>query len=241
MPSADATRVTNHIIDILNATQAGWGGAINDGRRSADAIAQARIESGMEILRAIAGNAKHGDWGSLATLVSVNHNQFLPAHDGEPGIPVITAFNGGPALDGIPADPDEIDSYRLDPVASSIFTGGSDGVRVAHDVAGSDGLPSPIACRYSIVNGRFKFTGYSATVPLIQLTRSMADTGVPENYEPTIVKLSIPKLVKEGDNLSAYAAAYSQAGQQDLIEIAGGARSVNPVPDVVVAQKSGLT
>lgn len=237
MPFADPTRVANHIKDILNATTAGWGGAINDARRSDGAISQARIDSGMEILRAIAGNPQHGDFGSIATLIAVNHNQFLPAHDGEPGIPQIVPFAGADPREGIPADPDEIDSYRGDLTASPIYSGALDGQSVAHDAA-AVGRISPTSCRYSMVNGYFKFTGLSAQVPLIQLTRAMADTGVPENYEPTIVKLSIPKLVKEGDNLAQYASQYAADGKQDLIEITGGAMRVRPLPNIVIGQKA---
>jgi hypothetical protein len=239
MASADSTRVENHIKHILNAV-AVWGASVNSAGKaiySDEAVTQARIESGTEILRAIASNPQHGDHGSLAALVTVAHNAFVPAHDGEPGIPIIVPFSGGTAIDGVPATPDEIDSYRLDPAT---YTGQDDGASVAHD-ASSGGLPSPISARYSIVNGRFKYTGYSAQIPLIQLTRSMADTGVPDVYEPTLVKLSIPKLLKEGDNLSEIVALFAQAGQQDLVEIASGERIVSPIPDVATAQKGGVT
>lgn len=238
MAFADPARVESHIKDILNATDLGWGGSVTDARRSSAAVTQARIEAGMEVLRAIASNPQNGFHGSLATLVTVTHNQFLPAHDGEPGVPTITTFPSGTVLDGIPADPDEIDSYRFNPGA---YSGGYDGVAVSHDSSAGGGIPSPVAGRYSIVNGRIKFTGYSAQIPLIQLTRAMADTSVPENYEPTVVKLAIPKLVKEGDNLANYASAYAQAGQQDLIQIANGALEVSPIPDIAAAQRQGVT
>lgn len=239
MAFADPTRTESHIKHILNAVPT-WGGSINSSGKaiySDEAITKARIDSGMEILRAIASNPANSYFGSLATLVTVTHNSFLPAYDGEPGIPLIVPFSGAQAMEGIPATPDEIDSYRTDPT-SSVYTGAYSGVRVAHDAADSSGQPSPISRRYSLVGGRFKFTGYSAQIPLIQLTRSMADTGVPENYEPTLVKLSIPKLVKEGDNLALIAPTYLQLGMQDLVAIKSGQWEVPPVPQIEFAQKA---
>lgn len=238
MGNADPTRIANHIQDILNASSAGWGGTIDSGRRSAEAIEQARIESGMEVLRAIASNPQNPHYAALVNLVDVEHGAQLPDFDGVPGIPVIVPFVGADPREGIPADPDEIDSYRADVTDSPIYTGALDGTAVAHDQRTQSGRMSPVACRYSLVNGRLKFTGLSAQVPLVILTRTMADTGIPENYEPTVVKLAIAKLVKEGDNLERYAPAYAAAGKQDLIEIMGGAPKVPPVPDIVMAQKA---
>jgi hypothetical protein len=231
MPSASPARIVAQIYALL--------GRPSFQKLPKSDVNAARIAAGMEVLRAIASNPQHGDFGSLAALVTVAHNAFLPAHDGEIGIPLIVPFSGGTAMEGVLSDPDAIDSYRLDPTGS-IYTGGGDGTRVAHDAATGDGLPSPIAGRYSIVSGRFKFTGYSAQIPMIQLTRSMADTGVPENYEPTIVKLSLPRLVKKGDIYAETAGIYAQAGQLDLAAIMSGERMVSPLPDIATAQKAGV-
>lgn len=234
MPSADPQRIMAQVYALL--------GRPSLLKLPLDDVKAARIAAGMEILRAIASNPQNPHHGSLATLVTVAHNAFLPSHDGEPGIPVITPFDGASVIDGVPADPDEIDSYRSDPV-SSLYTGAVDGVRVAHNAADANGQPSPLAGRYSIVNGRLKFTGFSAQVPLIQTTRTMADTGIPENYEPTVVKLTIAKVgSRQGadSEWSILAAACDRSGQQDEAAIRGGSMNVSPVPGVEVAQRAGV-
>lgn len=240
MAYASAQRVENRIAEILALCKGGFGTAITERLphpvTGDGAIAAARIESGMEILRAIAANPQNGYYGSLSALVTLVHNQFLPAHDGEPGIPRIVPFAGADAIEGIPADPDEIDSYRRNPAS---FTGALDGVVVEHDQASADGKPSPVSGKYSLMGSVFKFTGLTAQIPLIQLTRSMADTGIPENYEPTLIKLSIPKLVQAGDK-AAYmlAGAYGELGHQDLLQIQNGSMVVKPLPNLVMGQKA---
>jgi len=237
MAYADPTRMYNHILDILNAAAEGaWGGDVSDGRRSQDAIENARIQSGMEVLRAISMNPENGHYGALVQDIAVEHNTQIPDHDGETGIPKIVPFDGSAAREGIPADPDEIDSYRNDTLG--LYSAALDGTSVLHDQPDQNNLPSPVSLKYSIVAGRFKFTGLSAVIPMIQLTREMADAQIPENYEPTVVKLSIAKTVKEGDNLYQYAQAYAQAGQQDLMQIMSGALQVSPVPEIAMAQKN---
>lgn len=238
MATADTLLVEKQIKDICGMSPT-WGGATVTKSLFDEAVTAARIQSGMEILRAVACNMKNGYWGSFAVPVTVAHNAFLPAHDGEPGIPIIVPYAGATSREGEPASPSQIDSWRSDP-ATSIYTGGYDGVKVAHDAVGGDGLMSPISARYSLINKRLKFTGYTAQVPLVQLTRSMADTGVPENYEPALVKLSIPKMIKPGDNLYTIAQQIGQLGQKDLADIIRGAMDVPPLPMVEVAQKAGV-
>lgn len=197
----------------------------------------ARMASGMEILRAVAANPENGYHGSLCALVTVAHNAFLPAHDGEPGIPVITPFTAGAVIDGLPADPDEIDSYRVDPAGFPVYSGETTGTQIAHDQPDGNNEPSPVAGYYSIVKGRFKFTGISAQVPLIQLTRAMADSAIPDNYEPTVVKLSLVRLVKPQHDLWQVAQSLAELGQADLQMIRTGQMEVPPIPDVFRAQK----
>lgn len=235
MPFADPTRTENQIKDILNAATAGYGAAIDNLKYTAGAITAARIGSGVEVLRALAANPQNGYHGSLSTPITVTHNQFLPGHDGEPGIPLIVPFAGAAARAGVPAAPDEIDSYR-DDATLALYTGALDG-GTPHDQADPQGMPSAISCRYSIINGLIKFTGLSCQIPLIQLTREMANTGVPEVFEPTLIKLSIPKLVKEGDNVYLFAREYYAMGREDLQEIMRGAMKVRPAPPIVTAQK----
>lgn len=242
MAYADTAKVEAHIADLLNAQGGVWNGSIIDARRGnvIDSIRQARIESGMEILRAIARNPQHGYYGPLSVLTTVAHNAFLPVHDGEPGVPLIVPYSGAAAREGRPRSPDQIDSYRNDLSASPIYSGALDGAQVAHNQADADGRPSPVSCLYSLVNGRFKFTGHTAQIPLVQLTRAMADTAVPETYEPTLVKLSIPRLTKEGDNLAEISERFRAWGQEDLLQIEGGAMKIRPVPNVVLAQRAGV-
>lgn len=241
MPFADAETLENHIADILNANAGVWGGPVAgvDGRRSLEAIANARRSSAYEVLRAVASYPEGGYFGELAELVEVEHDDFLPGHDGEPGIPQIIPFDGATARAGIPADPDAIDSYREDPLG--LYTGAL-GVATAHDQPDANGMPSPVSCRYSIVSDFFKFTGLSAAIPLIVITDEKADEKVPLSLAPTVVKLSIPKLVKEGDNLYLYSREYYAMGQEDLIGIMGGMMKVRPIPQpqIITAQKQSI-
>lgn len=241
MPFADLTRIDNRIKEILNLASE-WAGAIENSAFSNEGVIAARTEAGLEVLRAIAANPQNGHYAAAATLVSIAHNAFLPAHDGEPGIPIIRAFDGGPLMEGRPATPDEIDSYRMDPGSELIYSGGADGDAVAHNEADANNLPSPVAGFYSIVNGRFKFTGFSAEIPLIQVTRAMAETvsAIPEMYESTVIKLAVPKLTKVGHAGHLIADRFLNAGMVDLKAIAEGAMSVPPVPDVVMADKAGV-
>jgi len=200
-------------------------------------IYAARVDAGMAILRAIAENPQHGQFGAISTMVAVNHLSFLPAHTGKPGIPQIVPFAGANARAGVPAKPDEIDSYRESP---DLYTGAVDGVPVAHDAADSSGKMSPISAFYSIDSGQVRFTGKSFEVPLIQLTREMANSGVPVEYEPTLVKLIPIRVTSTKSEYYQLAVALAADGKQDLIEIAGGAMKSAPVrarADIVAEQK----
>jgi hypothetical protein len=234
--AADPTRIEDRIKSILNACKA-WGGIITVSVYFADEITAVRIEAGWEVLRAIAESPQNGCHGSLCTPIPILNNAFLPAHDGEPGIPMIVPFTGATAQAGDPATASQISSYREDPLGLYALDPVTT-APVAHDAADSQGLPSPVSCRYAIVKGRFQFTGKTAEIPLIQLSRAMADTGVPANYEPTVIKLAIPKLRKEGTNLGAIAQGYAQAGADDLAAIRAGAMTVSPVPDIESFQRA---
>jgi hypothetical protein len=52
---------------------------------------------------------------------------------------------------------------------------------------------------------------------------------VPDEYEPTWVTLAVGLTPKEGDNMTAVAAYYSQMGNADLTLIASQG-TVNPTP-----------
>lgn len=228
--------IEKHIIDRMNAAAA-WGGAIASGIRSADAVTNARRQAAMEIVGAIARNPQHGFFGDLAALVDVAHNAFVPAHDGDIGIPQITPFNGATARDGLVAKSIQIDSWRDNPAS---YTGVLDGVSVPHDEADEDGRRSPLSCRWSIEAGLFKFTGVSAKIPMIIITETMSDDKVPLGLSSAVVKLAIPKLVKPGDKLYLIAAADARDGRDDLLSIQEGAMVARPprsIPDIAMAQK----
>lgn len=240
----DWTEVDSHIADVLNAAQT-WGGAIKDTKYTGGGIPNARKEACLEVLRAIAGNPKHGYWGELRTLVAhayaVGENSVaVAAHDGEIGIPKIVPFAGATPRDGISADPDEIDAYRLETADNPRFTGSSTGVGIPHDQADDNGIMSPLACRFSLVAGDFKFTGLSAQIPMIIIDETMRDERIPFDLWPTVVKRAIPKLVKPGGPVAQIANAFGQDGKQDLVEINGGqmvARPVRAVADIIAEQK----
>lgn len=225
------------IVQRINAA-ATWGGTITKLIFSDEMVEEARREASAEVLRAVANSGK-GYFGELSGYVAVVHNAFLPGHDGEPGIPQIVPFFGATARAGLPADPDEIDSYRTSPES---YTGTSSGVAHAHNVA-IGGKRSPLSCRYSMINGVFKFTGYSAEVPLLVITTAMGDTKIPISLGPAVVKLGIPKLVKPGTALSQFARADAGDGRDDLVSIQEGAMSVKPpraIADIMQAQRQSI-
>lgn len=249
---ATAQQIEDYIVYVLNATTDGYGTAITDAKRKpnpGDAdnnpITHARRFNSARVLKAIASNPKHGNFGDLMTLVDAEHNSFL-TYDGEVGIPRIVPFEGATAREGEEATPDQIDSWRLDAEyaaeegAFSAYTGALDGVAIPHNLADANGRPSPISCRYSIIAAYFKFTGFSAQIPMIRIDDDMIDNKIPFDLAPTVIKLSIPMSVKEGDNLYQIAPMYGALGEGELIRIAGGEMKAQPVPmpNIVTAQKT---
>lgn len=217
------------IVYILNAARV-WSGPIEDPRRLGEAVAKSRIYATLEVVKAIAKNPQHGYWGALAAKVSVVHDDFLPPHLGQHGIPLITPFSGANERAGMKADPDEVDDYRNDTLG--LFTS-SLGMAIPHNQADSNGMPSPVSGFWSIVNNQLKFTGHSARVPMIQFSEADCDAKTPVAYLPTIVKLAPLWNLKEGDNLAGIAAQLVSAGRDDLRAIEAGAMSVSPVSDLV--------
>lgn len=224
----------NMIQYILNSNSA-WGGSTDDDRRSAEAITKSRKWASLEVIKAIATNPQHGYWGQLAEYLDVDHNDFLPDHVGTHGIPQITPFANAQPIIGKEADPDEVDSYRND--THGLYTRIA-GETVLHDQADSNGMASPVAGFYSIVNNQIKFTGYECAVPVIQIDEELVDTLTPNAFLPTVVKLAVFMNLKEGDNLAPIAGQMHEAGQRDLAAIAAGSMSVSPVSDVMQAQKA---
>lgn len=249
MPDPIAATITAAIIEAhiafrLNAAQ-NWAGDIVKKIFSADAIEEARRQATSEVFSAIAYNRKHGAYPTIATMVDVTPVPpatvvLLPPHDGEPGLPVITAFENGPARTGLEAKPEQIDSWRSNP---SSYTGFNDGKVVAHDQPTADGKPSPLAYRWSLEGSYFKFTGKSATIPLVVITDALLDGVVLRSLAPAIVKLAMPKLVKPGSPIFTIARQDAADGRQDLMDIRQGAMAVRPLsgfPDVSQAQRQGV-
>lgn len=201
-----------------------------------------RIDAGMEVLKAIADNPQNGYFGPLSSLVTIAHQGFLPAHDGKPGIPLIVPYNGADAIAGKPATPEQIDQWRTDVAAAQLIQTATDGDPVPHDQSDAQGFASPVAGFYSMTNGVFRYTGYSAQVPLVQLTRSMADSAVPEVYEPTLVKLAAARsIVRNSKNPETMATirGYGTLAAADLAMIRQGKEPEPVIPDVEAAQKAG--
>lgn len=232
--TADQLTDTERMIKyVLNATGS-WSGAINDARRMAEAVTKSRIWATIEVVTAIAENRSHGFWGALAEMYEVDHNELLPPHRGEHGIPQITVSGYDEEIAGIPADPDDIDSWRNDTLGLHSRLCGE---TVPHDTVDSNGVPSHLAGKYSIVNSLVKFTGESCEVPIIRFDEARCATKTPEFALPTIVKLAVWFNQKEGDNIAPIAMQMYQAAQADLEMIRGGALKVNPISDVMQFQK----
>lgn len=233
--SAQIIELERLIVYVLNASGT-WDGPIDDKRRSAESVTQSRIGATMELYDAIASNPQHGFWGVLATDVDVDHNDLLPEHLGQVGIPMIyTHEDAEDPVEGVPADPDEIDSWRSDTLGLHSKLCGE---IVAHDAVDDNEMPSPLAGYYSLVNSRIKFTGYACEIPMVQITVAQVETKTPVPFMHTIAKLAPLYHFKEGDNLPATANALIQAGRQDLERIRAGAMNVSPVSDIVPVQKA---
>lgn len=148
---------------------------------------------------------------------TVTHAAALPLHYGAIGVPVITPYDGAAfTIQGVRKSVDDISAYRIN--ESNIY--GS----VAHNLANGT-KASQLAGYYAHVNGIFYFTGFSCVVPLAILTRS-STTSVPDVFEPTIIKLAMGSLAKDGaasDNFSYF----QQLGMTDLNTIRAGG---NPPP-----------
>lgn len=243
---ADILLVKGSVADILNALEEGfWDGvaALDDAKRSPEAVDLAVRSSGKQVLRAIAANAKHGSYGVLSRRIACNRDEFLPKHDGAIGIPLILPYEDAPRWrTGSETSPQQIDSYIDNPAG---YTGARDGIVIPHDEIGPGGQMSPLACKYSLINEYFKFTGFSAKIPMVQLDALIeADDDwflnlIPADLEDAVIKLSPSKLVKEGDVLFQIAGAYQQLGLTDLADISAGAMRVSkpPPPKQLVAQR----
>lgn len=198
----------------------------------------------IEVIRAIASNPNNSHFSSLMALVSVNDGDFLPKHEGPPGIPLIVPFPGAEPRAGIPADPDEIDSYKNDLTTgsySALYSGAVDAVGVAYNEATAMGRVSPTACRYSIVNGQIRFTGETCQIPLVQIDTSnpaaVVDQ-VPADYEPSILRLVISWLGQPWDKFYPICVRMAREAREDLAAIRAGNPTVPPLNTTMMLQKA---
>jgi hypothetical protein len=198
----------------------------------------------LEVIKAVANDPTNSYFGSLTTLVDVTNGSFLPQYEGEPGIPLIVPYPGAEPRSGIPADPDEIDSYREDLVTGpyrALYSGAVDAQAVAYNAPTAMGRVSPTACRYSIVNGQIKFTGDTAQIPLVQLGVTdgpSAIAKVPTAYEPTLLRLVISWCGQPWDKFYPICLRMALEANQDLAMIRAGKPMVPPISPTVLAQKA---
>ena len=198
----------------------------------------------VEVLKAVASNPNNSYFSSLTELVDVANGAQLPAYEGEPGIPLIVPFPGAEPRAGIPADPDEIDSYRHDLVTGpyrALYSGSVDAKAVACDAPTKLGRVSPTACRYSIVNGRLTFTGDTAQVPIVKPFDSSdpntAVDQVPSAYEPSVLRLVLSWVGQPWDKFYPICLRMEVEARNDLNLIRAGKPVVPPFSPTMMAQK----
>lgn len=235
---ADWRDINAHLNHLLNRSgtvfsHLGDTGASADDRYNDDVINSARRLAAYRIIEAIASKVNHPYWGLLAAFEEVQHGAVIPPYYGEIGIPEIT-INGVEWRTGIPAKPDEIDSYRANTneTYSNFY-----GIESSQDHAETteEDAVSPMAFRYSTSSGIFKFTGRQGRIPMIKVPDTsggvhiLSDQRLPYHLAALNVKLAMPLLTKEGDNSYRIAAYLSAMGEQELAAIRAGATQVAPI------------
>jgi hypothetical protein len=193
------------------------------------------VQASKQVLRLIVSNPGHPYLSSLMQLVTVEDGDFLPKHEGMPGVPMIVPFAGAEPRAGIKADPDEIDSYKYDlvtgPGYKALYSGAVDQKPVAYNEATAKGRVSPTACRYSLKDGRFTFTGASAQVPLIIFDADETDPTeqVPTEYDPALLRLAISWMGQPWDKFYPLCVRFEREVREDLRLIAAGSLNVQPL------------
>ena len=210
--SADATVVQQMVTGILNVSAPGSLSTTVESTnydRNADAIAESVREGAMMIAQAIVSNPKHVHRNLFMspTATALTHGAELPDMAGPLDIVEIKRHSAGDFRPGQLRDVQEIDSIRNDTLY--IY----DGVSHTNAHSRNSGF-------YATANGRFYFTGYSAQAYFPVISRTTVTTLIPDEYEPTWVKLSVGLSIKEGDNLESIAQFYMNLGLADLGAIA---------------------
>lgn len=237
---ADVDDITSQINHICNRSPANVFSPVGDTSESADkrysdgAIESARRMAAHKIFSAIGSNPSHPYWGQLKTDVPVANGGVIPPYYGEIGVPQISV-NGGTYRNGYPADGDEIDSWRNDESGTFSNFYGTEDDQAYNETTDPDDVMSPMALKYNTGGGVLVYTGSNAKIPMIAVpgnlsdAEDMADNKIPFNLAALNVKLALPLLVKEGDNLFRTAAFLGQQGENELLQVAGGAVKVQPI------------
>lgn len=188
----------------------------------------------IEVCRTICETHGHSERGTFVSNESVTYGAELPSHIGDAGIPIITPYTGANTILGRRKSYEEIDSYRRNPETDWGKVYGD----VNHDQE-DGGKPSPLAGFYAIVDNRFYFTGLSATVPLaIADNTSTTIDKTPLSYEPTVLKLAMGNLAKDG-TISSKFGYFLQLGMTDLKTIKEGKLSVPSVKSTIGTRDIG--
>ena len=239
----DITAQINHIVNRSpdgQFTHLGDTGDSADKRYSDDAVNDSRRKAAYRIFEAIGSNPSHPYWGWLKSDVDFNYGDRIPPYYGEIGEPQIEPYSGAEPQTGFPADPGQIESYRLDQAGtySNLYGNGT----VSHDDVTADEVTSPLSLLYSTNNGVVLYTGHDCTIPMILVPQGvssptvglnaaeyMADEKMPTPLQALNVKLALPGLVKEGDNLYRVAMFLGEQGERELIMVKGGQVKIQPI------------
>lgn len=211
----------SQVVSLLNANTrtngvASYATTVGDLGWLAEEIDTAVDGAAMAVLQAACEGVHPARQGFIVN-TSVTHGSALPLHYGAIGVPVITPYSGASfTLQGVRKSVDDISAYRIN--ESNIYG------TVAHNAANGT-KASQLAGYYAHVNGIFYFTGYSCVVPLAILTRASI-TSVPDVFEPTIIKLAMGNLAKDGANSDNFS-YFGTLGLADLEMIRSGG---NPPP-----------
>jgi len=228
--NVSAPETFSHLVDTSDS---------RDKRYSIDGINDARRKAASRVFDAIGSNPAHPYWGLLSSSVAYNHGDVIAPYYGEIGDVLVVPVTGQTARIAMPADPDEIESYRLDSLGT--FTSFY-GTAQAHNAVNEAGVLPPTALKYSTSSGRFTCTGASGVIRMIPIPQEdtsptaglnaeeyMADTKMPITLAHLNAKLALPMLIKEGDNLFRTATYLGQLGEAELAAVKGGAIKVAPI------------
>lgn len=224
----DSQRVKKQIISLLSANERNGTGVLqystnlgDEGYLSGE-IDTAIIYAKLDVMRAICETDGHPSRSPFVSDTPVNHAEQLPMHYGSPGVPLITPFDGAEyVLPGTRKSYEQIISYRNNENAGGL--GGIYG-EFAHDVSIDGGGASKLAGYFAIVENVFYFTGFSAKLPLADFEENDGQD-IPDAFEPSIVRLSLGNLAKDGTISEKYA-FYAEQGLRDLASIRTGEISV---------------